>query len=54
MDQGQATEFMYALLRAMLQKKGSDLFITVGFPPAIKIDGKMTPVSNQVLTGVSA
>ena len=51
MDQGQATEFMYALLRAMLQKKGSDLFITVGFPPAIKIDGKMTPVSNQVLTG---
>jgi hypothetical protein len=31
-------------------KKGSDLFITAGFPPAIKIDGKMTPVSAQVLT----
>ena len=34
----------------MLSKKGSDLFITAGFPPAIKIDGKMTPVSNQPLT----
>src|ERR1035437_7581488 len=51
MDRGQATEFMYSLLRAMLAKKGSDLFITVGFPPAMKVDGKMTPMSNQVLSG---
>ncbi|OGA30139.1 MAG: type IV pili twitching motility protein PilT [Betaproteobacteria bacterium RIFCSPLOWO2_02_FULL_65_24] len=51
MDRGQATEFMYNLLRLMLQKKGSDLFITVGFPPAIKLDGKMTPVSQQPLAG---
>ncbi|OFZ96230.1 MAG: type IV pili twitching motility protein PilT [Betaproteobacteria bacterium RIFCSPLOWO2_02_FULL_62_17] len=50
MDRGQATEFMYSLLRAMLAKKGSDLFITVGFPPAMKVDGKMTPMSNQVLS----
>ena len=50
MDRGQATEFMYTLLRAMLGKKGSDLFITVGFPPAMKVDGKMTPMSNQVLS----
>ena len=35
----------YDLLRALVAKKGSDLFITAGFPPAIKIDGKMTPVS---------
>src|SRR3990172_6709963 len=41
---------MYDLLRLLLQKKGSDLFITVGFPPAMKVDGKMTPVSNQGLT----
>ncbi|OGA30247.1 MAG: type IV pili twitching motility protein PilT [Betaproteobacteria bacterium RIFCSPLOWO2_12_61_14] len=41
---------MYDLLRLLLQKKGSDLFITVGFPPAMKVDGKMTPVSNQALT----
>ena len=50
MEKEQATKFMYDLLRLLLQKKGSDLFITVGFPPAFKIDGKMTPVSNQALT----
>jgi len=50
MEREQATKFMYDLLRLLIQKKGSDLFITVGFPPAMKIDGKMTPVSNQALT----
>jgi twitching motility protein PilU len=50
MEREQATKFMYDLLKLMLSKKGSDLFITVGFPPAIKVDGKMTPVSNQPLT----
>ena len=50
MEKEQATKFMYDLLRLLIQKKGSDLFITVGFPPAMKIDGKMTPVSNQPLT----
>ena len=52
MERDQATKFMYDLLRLMLSKKGSDLFITSGFPPAFKIDGKMTPVSNQPLTPV--
>jgi twitching motility protein PilU len=47
MERDQALKFMYDLLRLMVEKKGSDLFITAGFPPAIKIDGKMTPVSNQ-------
>jgi twitching motility protein PilU len=50
MEREQAIKFMYDLLRLMVTRKGSDLFITVGFPPAIKIDGKMTPVSNQPLT----
>jgi twitching motility protein PilU len=50
MEREQAIKFMYDLLRLMVTKKGSDLFITVGFPPAIKVDGKMTPVSNQPLT----
>ena len=50
MEREQATKFMYDLLRLMLSKKGSDLFITVGFPPAIKIDGRVTPVSNQPLS----
>jgi twitching motility protein PilU len=50
MDRDQAVQFMHNLLRAMLSKKASDLFITAGFPPAFKIDGKMTPISNQTLT----
>jgi twitching motility protein PilU len=50
MEREQATKFMYDLLRLMLSKKGSDLFITADFPPAFKIDGKMTAVSNQPLT----
>jgi twitching motility protein PilU len=40
---------MQNLLRAMVSRKASDLFITAGFPPAMKIDGKITPVSNEVL-----
>ena len=50
MDRDQGVKFMQDLLRAMVTKKASDLFITAGFPPAIKIDGKMTPVANQMLT----
>ncbi len=50
MERDQASKFMFDLLRLMVSKKGSDLFITAGFPPAIKIDGKMTPVSAQALT----
>ncbi|MBS0335902.1 MAG: PilT/PilU family type 4a pilus ATPase [Proteobacteria bacterium] len=50
MESEQATKFIYDLLRAMLAKKGSDLFITEGFPPAMKADGKMMPLSQQVLT----
>ncbi|KQQ33723.1 type IV pili twitching motility protein PilT [Duganella sp. Leaf126] len=50
MERDDASKFMFDLLRHMLAKKGSDLFITAGFPPAMKIDGKMTPVSQQALT----
>jgi len=50
MEREQAMKFMYDLLRLMVARKASDLFVTVGFPPAIKVDGKMTPVSNQPLT----
>jgi len=49
MERDQAIKFMHDLLRLMLSKKASDLFITADFPPAIKVDGKMTPVSNQKL-----
>jgi twitching motility protein PilU len=45
-----AEKTVHDLLRLMLAKNASDLFITAGFPPAIKVDGKITPVSNQSLT----
>ena len=50
MEREQAIKFMHDLLRLMLSKKASDLFITAGYPPAFKIDGKMTPVSQQQLS----
>jgi len=49
MERAQAEKFIFDLLRLMLSKKASDLFITAGFPPACKIDGNMTPVSQQSL-----
>ncbi|MBI4694245.1 MAG: PilT/PilU family type 4a pilus ATPase [Gammaproteobacteria bacterium] len=50
MEREQAIKYMRDLLKLMVEKKGSDLFITVDFPPAIKIDGKITPVSKTKLT----
>jgi len=50
MERDQATELIHNLLRGMIAKKASDMFITAGFPPAFKVDGKMTPVSSQALS----
>jgi twitching motility protein PilU len=50
MEKEQATKFMHDLLRLMRAKNASDLFITADFPPAMKIDGKLTPVSSQALS----
>ncbi len=50
MDRDQSIRLMQDLLRRMVDKKGSDLFITAGFPPAIKIDGEIKPQSDRSLT----
>ncbi|MFZ9321270.1 MAG: PilT/PilU family type 4a pilus ATPase [Hylemonella sp.] len=50
MERDQATKFINDLLGLMVSRKGSDLFITAEFPPAIKFDGKVTKVSQQALT----
>jgi twitching motility protein PilU len=50
MEREQAIRLMQDLLRRMVEKKGSDLFITAGFPPAIKIDGEIRPQSDRSLT----
>jgi twitching motility protein PilU len=51
MTNEQALAYMHNLLRVMLERKASDLFISADFPPAMKIDGKMTPLNAQRLSG---
>jgi twitching motility protein PilU len=51
MEREQASKFIYDLLRLMVSRNGSDLFLTADFPPAIKVDGKVNRVSPQPLTG---
>jgi len=49
MDRQQAAKYMLDCLRTMLARNGSDLFISADFPPACKIDGKLTPLTEQTL-----
>ncbi len=50
MERDQASKLMQDLLRNMVAKDGSDLFITAGFPPAMKVDGAISPVSEKPLS----
>jgi twitching motility protein PilU len=50
MDRDAAIKLMQDLLRRMVERKGSDLFVTAGFPPAIKIDGEIRPQTDRPLT----
>ena len=50
LEREQASKFLHDLLRLMVSKKGSDLFLTAEFPPAFKVDGKLIPVSNAPLS----
>ena len=50
MDREKAIKFMHDLLRLMVQSNGSDMFITAGAAPSMKVDGAMKPLSNQVLS----
>ncbi|NLZ40981.1 MAG: PilT/PilU family type 4a pilus ATPase [Comamonadaceae bacterium] len=51
MERDQASKFVNDLLRLLVTRNGSDLFLTADFPPAIKVDGKITKVSPQPLNG---
>lgn len=42
------------ILKLMGEKKASDLFITVGMPPSIKVHGRISPISKSRLTGAQA
>jgi twitching motility protein PilU len=50
MERDQASKFINDLLRLLITRNGSDLFLTADFPPAIKVDGRVTKVSPQPLT----
>ncbi len=52
MERDQASKFINDLLKLMISRNGSDLFITADFPPAIKVDGKVAKLSPQPLTMV--
>lgn len=54
MERDQAMRLVRDLLTMMIEKDGSDLFITSGFPPAMKIHGEMTPVSKKELSSEQA
>jgi len=47
----QSRAYMHKLLGAMSQAGGSDLFISADFPPSMKANGVMQPLSNQKLSG---
>jgi twitching motility protein PilU len=50
MERDQASKFINDLLKLLISRNGSDLFITADFPPAMKVDGKVTKVSPQPLS----
>ena len=51
MDLKQAME---ELLSMMVKKKASDLFVTAGWPPSIKVDGVVRPAAKDKLTAEQA
>jgi twitching motility protein PilU len=52
MERDQASKFINDLLKLMVSRNGSDLFLTGDFPPAVKVDGKISKVSPQPLTAM--
>lgn len=54
MERDQAIKLIQSLLTVMQQRRASDLFITAGFPPAIKQDGQLTPVVDKPLSAEDA
>src|SRR6185436_19938762 len=49
MEREQGIKLMQDLLRRVVERKASDLFITAGFPPAIKLDGEVRPQMDRAL-----
>jgi twitching motility protein PilU len=54
MEREQAVRLTQNLLRKMVEKDGSDLFLTTGFPPAIKVDGQIHKATDTNLTAAQS
>mgnify|MGYP001823293612 CR=1 FL=1 len=50
MEREQAVRLTQNLLKKMVEREGSDLFITAGFPPAIKVDGSIHKATDTALS----
>jgi len=50
MEREQAVRLTQNLLRKMVERDGSDLFLTSGFPPAIKVDGTIHKATDTPLS----
>ena len=50
MENDSAKKYLYGLLSKMQEQGGSDLFITAGAPPSMRLHGKITPITDKNLT----
>ena len=50
MDHNQAISYVHDLLRRVIELNASDLFVTVGAPPSVKMNGQITPLTTQALS----
>ncbi len=50
MENDSARKYLYSLLLKMQQQGGSDLFVTAGAPPSMRLHGKITPLTDKKLS----
>ena len=50
MENDSARKYLYSLLSKMQEDGGSDLFITAGAPPCMRLHGKITPLTEKKMT----
>jgi len=50
MENDSARKYLHSLLMKMQQEGGSDLFVTAGAPPSMRLHGKITPITDKKLS----
>ncbi len=54
MDRDAAVSYVHKLLHSMLERRGSDLYITAEAAPSVKVDSELVPLTNQTLNESNA